>query len=178
MNQNKKSPIQEEVERNLGTYNLTVTTEIDREALALFPHILNLIAFKTTLKRGNEVIGVGTGSSILNQFNKFLGRTVRFAYNASVVDAVIRSTKILDALYVMPSIQKQNEVDIESRDKQAFFSDEDLPQAPSEKQKNFLNKLLENCDDEEKEQYLEQISSPYFSKFQCSELIQKLMPVK
>jgi hypothetical protein len=54
-----------------------------------------------------------------------------------------------------------------------------MPQVATEKQLNFAKKLIENCDEEDKkEQYLEQISSPYFSKFQCSQLIQKLMPVK
>ena len=178
MNQNKKSPIDEEVEKNIGTINLSVTTEVDKEALTLFKHIPNLIAFKTTIKQNGAVVGVGTGSSVLNQFNKFLGRTVRFAYNASLVDALIRSTKISDALYVMPSFQKQNEVDLEGRDKQVFFGEEDLPQVPTDKQKNFLNKLLENLDEDEKEEYLEQMSSPYFSRFECSQLIQKLMPIK
>jgi hypothetical protein len=179
MNQTRKSPIDEEVDKNIGMFNLSVTTEIDKEALAMFKHIPNLIAFKTTLRQNGVVVGIGTGSSVLNQFNKFLGRTVRFAYNASLVDAFIRSTKISDALYIMPSVQKQNEVDIEGRDKQVFFGEEDLPQVATEKQLNFAKKLINsNCDDDEKEQYLEQISSPYFSKFECSLLIQKLMPVK
>jgi len=172
----RRSPIDEEVAKNIGEFTLVVRTEVDREAISLFPQIPNLVAFKTTLKRGNEVIGIGTGSSVLNQFNKFLGRTVRFAYNSSIIDAIIRSTKILDAIYVMPTIQKQNEVDLEGRDKQVFFGEEDLPQVATEKQKSFLKKLIDKCDNSNKKEYLTQLSSPYLSKFECSKLINQLLP--
>ena len=77
-----------------------------------------------------------------------------------------------------PENKIQDEVDLEGRDSPAFFGQDDMPQVATEKQLNFAKKLIANCDDDEKKQYLEQISSPYFSKFQCSELIQKLMPVR
>jgi hypothetical protein len=93
-----------------------------------------------------------------------------------------RGIKNLDALYFkttnQPETKIQNEVDLEGRDSPAFFGEDDMPQVATEKQLNFAKKLIANCDDDKKEQYLEQISSPYFSKFQCSELIQKLMPVR
>ena len=192
MNQNYKSnmsshyekklnPIEEEVLKNLGTFNLKVTIEKDLDMIREFKHIENFIAFKTTLRNeNNEVIGIGTGTGVINRLNKFIERTCIFCKNASLIDAMVKSIKIIDALSIMPNNQNQkgNEVDLEGRDKQIFFSEEDLPQVATEKQLNFAKKLIENCDDDEKEQYLEQISSPYFSKFQCSELIQKLMPVK
>lgn len=178
----QKSPLQEEIERNICSFNLTVTTEIDTDTLSLFKHIPNLIAFKTTLKKGNEMISVGTGASVLNQFNKFLTRTVKFAYNASIIDAIVRSTKILDALSILPTIQKDienNEIDLEGRDERKFYSDEDMPQFATEKQKNFLTKLInEQCDNSEKEEYQNRLKSPYLSKFDCSELIKELMPTK
>ena len=172
------NPIQEEIAKSLGTFSLTVTVEKDTEMTNAFRHIPNFIAFKTTLKKDNNIIGIGTGASVLNRLNKFLDRTVLFAKNASLVDAMIRSTKILDALSIMPINQKESDIDLEQRDSPAFYGENDLPQVATEKQLNFAKKLIENCDEDEKEQYLEQISSPYFSKFQCSELIQKLMPVK
>ena len=177
----KLNPIEEEVLKNLGTFNLKVTIEKDLDMIREFKHIENFIAFKTTLRNeNNEVIGIGTGTGVINRLNKFIERTCIFCKNASLIDAMVKSIKIIDALSIMPNNQNQkgNEVDLEGRDKQIFFSEEDLPQVATEKQLNFAKKLIENCDDDEKEQYLEQISSPYFSKFQCSELIQKLMPVK
>ncbi len=172
----RMDPIQEEVTKNISNFSLTVITEQDFETMALFKNIEGFVAFKTTLKKGNQLLSVGYGSAVLNRLNKFIERTVLFAKNASLIDAMVRSTKILDALAIMPINQKEE--DLEGRDKPAFYGDEDLPQVATEKQLNFAKKLIANCDEDEKEQYLEQISSPYFSKFQCSELIQKLMPVK
>lgn len=174
----RKDPLQEEIEKNIGTFNLTVLVEKDTELMNTFKHIPNFIAFKTILKKDNQVISIGSGSAVLNQYNKFLSRTVRFAYGSSIVDAVVRSVKVLDALSIMPNTQKEN--DLEGRDKQAFYGDEDMPQVATEKQRNFLTKLVnEQCDDgDAKEEYLKQLESPYLSKFECSELIQQLMPVK
>jgi hypothetical protein len=114
--------------------------------------------------------------------NRGIERGVRYSFGNSIVDSVVRGIKNLDALYFNTTNKSENkiqdEVDLEGRDSPAFFGEDDMPQVATEKQLNFARKLIANCDDDEKEQYLEQISSPYFSKFQCSELIQKLMPVR
>ncbi len=175
---NRIDPLQEEIIKNTGSFTLNVTVEKDVEMTNKFSHIQNFIAFKTTLRKDNNIIGIGTGSAVLNQYNKFLSRTVRFAYGSSIVDSIVRSVKILDALSIMPASQKESEEDLEGRDSPAFYGENDMPQVATEKQLNFAKKLIENCGEEEKEQYLEQISSPYFSKFQCSELIKKLMPAR
>lgn len=175
----REDPIQEEISRNIGSFSLSVTVEKDEEMTRKFSHIPNFIAFKTTLSKGNTIIGIGTGASVLNRLNKFLDRTVLFAKNASLVDAMVRSTKILDALSLMPANQKEDEVDLEGRDRQTFFNDEDMPQVATDKQRKFLEKLVnEQCDDDSKKEYLKHLESPYLSKFDCSELIQQLMPVK
>jgi hypothetical protein len=144
-----------------------------------FSHIQNFIAFKTTLRNeNNEVIGIGTGTGVINRLNKFLERTCIFSKNASLIDALMKSIKIIDALSIMPANQKENDIPIEEDvDKPASYGDE-MPQVATEKQKNFLEKLVNsNCDNQEKEKYLSQLKSPYLSKYQCSQLIQKLMPV-
>ena len=174
----RMNPIQEEIAKNTSSYNLKIITEQDFETMALFKNITGFIAFKTTLSKGDQLLSIGYGSAVLNRLNKFVERTVLFAKNSSLIDAMVRSTKILDALYVMPNQKDIEDKDLEGRDSQVFYGEEDMPQVATEKQLNFAKKLIENCDEDEKEQYLEQISSPYFSKFQCSELIQKLMPVK
>lgn len=183
MNTNyRKDPIEEEIDKNTGTFNLTVTVEKDTNMRNEFKHIQNFVAFKATLRKGDEVIGIGTGAAVLNRLNKFVERTVRFAYNASLVDAMVRSTKILDALYITPNNQKidikDDEEDLEGRDRQTFFNDEDMPQVATEKQRTFLTKLLVKCDNSTKEKYLNKLESPYLSKFDCSKLINELMPVK
>jgi len=174
----RMDPIQEEITKSIGkNFNLTVVTEQDFETMALFKNIPGFVAFKTTLKKGNQLLSIGYGSAVLNRLNKFVERTVLFAKNASLIDAMVRSTKILDALSIMPNQKDVEDRDLEGRDSPAFYGDEDL-QTATEKQRNFLSKLVENCDEEDKEEYLDALASPYLSKFQCSELIQKLMPVK
>ena len=172
------NPIQEEITKSIGKISLDVVTEQDFETMALFKNIEGFIAFKTTLKKGNQLLSVGYGSAVLNRLNKFVERTVLFAKNASLIDAMVRSTKILDALSIMPNQKDTEDRDMEGQDFQSSYT-EDLPQVCTEKQRNFLSKLVEkNCDEGDKEEYLDALASPYLSKFQCSELIQKLMPVK
>ena len=176
------NPIQEEIAKNCGTYNLSMVIEEDKETALKLKTIPNSICFLCTLKIGNEVIGIGRGSANLNRMNRGIERGVRYSFGNSIVDAVVRGIKNLDALYFntinKPENKIQEEVDLEGRDSPAFFGEDDMPQVATEKQLNFAKKLISNCDEDEKEQYLEQLTSPYFSKFQCSQLIQKLMPVK
>jgi hypothetical protein len=175
--QERPNPIQEEIAKNVNSFNLIVTTEQDLETMELFKNIPGFVAFKTTLKKGTQLLSIGYGSAVLNRLNKFVERTVLFAKNASLIDAMVRSTKILDALSIMPTNQ-EGDVDLEGRDRPALYGDDDLPQTATEKQRNFLSKLVEKCDEGDKEEYLDALASPYLSKFRCSELIQKLMPVK
>ena len=171
-------PVQEEISKNISIFSLTVTTEQDLETMALFKNIQGFVAFKTTLKKGNQLLSVGYGSAVLNRLNKFVERTVLFAKNSSLIDAMVRSTKILDALSIMPNQKDTEDRDMEGQDFQSSYTG-DLPQVCTEKQRNFLSKLVEkNCDEGDKEEYLDALASPYLSKFQCSELIQKLLPVK
>ena len=86
----------------------------------------------------------------------------------------------MDALYfktINQPANKTQEDEVDS-DSPAFFGGEEISQEATEKQRTFLTKLVKNCDEEDKEEYLSALTSPYLSKFQCSELIQKLMPVK
>ena len=174
----KTDPVQEEMMKNTGSFTLTVIVEKDIEMTNTFKHIPNFIAFKTTLKRGDVVLSIGTGAGILNRLNKFLDRTVLFAKNASLIDAMVRSTKVLDALYLMPTNQKENEVDLEGRDKQVFYGDDDMPQYASQKQRAFLSQLLEKSNNSSKGEYLNHLNSPYLSRFDASEMISSLLPMK
>jgi len=61
---------------------------------------------------------------------------------------------------------------VKGQDFQASYT-EDLPQTATDKQRNFLTKLVEHCEEEEKGEYIDALSSPYLSKFDCSELIKR-----
>lgn len=91
-------PARREIERVIGTYELTATVEEDKQTLATLGHIPGLIAFICNIKRDGEVIGQGRGSAVLNQMNKFIARTVHFAFNSSILNAVAQSTKAIDSM--------------------------------------------------------------------------------
>ena len=169
------NPIQEEIAKNCGTYNLIAVIEEDKDTALKLKTIPNSICFLCTLKIGNEIIGIGRGMASLNRQNRGLERGARYSFGNSLIDAMVRGVKNLDALYFKTDNEEKN---IEGQDFQASYT-EDLPQTCTEKQRNFLSKLVEkNCDEEDKEEYLSALSSPYLSKLECSQLIQKLMPVK
>lgn len=178
----RMNPLEEEVMKNTGSFNLKVTIEKDLDMIKEFSHIQNFIAFKTTLRNENNVVvGIGIGTGVVSRLNKFLERTCIFSKNASLIDAMMKSIKIIDALSIMPNNQNQKETSIpveEDSDKQAFYGDEDMPQYATEKQRAFLSQLLEKCNNSSKEQYLNQIKSPYLSRFDASELISSLLPMK
>ena len=175
-------PIQQEIAKNVGTYNFQAVIEEDKETAFKLKNIPNSICFLCTLKIGNEVISIGRGSANLNRMNRGIERGTRYSFGNSIVDEVVRGIKNLDALYFKttdkPETKISEDKDLEGRDSPAFYGEDDIPQTATDKQRNFLTKLVENCDELEKEEYLSALASPYLSKFQCSELIQKLMPVK
>ncbi len=154
------NPLEEEMQKNTGSFNISVQIEKDIELMSLFKHIPGFIAFKATLRKDNEIIGIGSGTGVLNRLNKFVERTVIFAKNASLIDAMVRSTKILDAISINPS-----------------NTEEAMPEdiLASEKQKSYLRKLVSvNVSDGAKRKYWEsQIDS--LTKDEASEKIQSFV---
>ncbi|MFA6397497.1 MAG: hypothetical protein WDK96_01455 [Candidatus Paceibacterota bacterium] len=161
------SPIQEEVEKNIGTFNLTVQVEEDTATVAQFKHVPNFVAFICTLKRGTETLGIGRGSAVLNRLNKYIERSTRYAYCASIVDAIVRSTKMLDALYLQPNEQKDVDIPVKEADR--------ATEPATDAQKSYLQKLIKvNVVDEQKRKYWEsQINM--LTKDEASEKIQSFV---
>jgi hypothetical protein len=174
---NEKVPVLEEVTRSIGTYNLTATVAVDTEALSIFKHVPGLIAFICTLKKGNDVIGIGRGTATLNRMSKYVDRAVCYAFNASLIDAMVRSTKTLDAIYLKS--MTQDEAVAATREpipNTPTFSTDETEKYATDKQKVFLTRLInKNCKGSTKEEYLSQLNSPYLSKFNCSEMINSLI---
>lgn len=176
----RKDPLRADIERNIGKFNLEITVEEDKNTLNLFKHVPGpIIAYIATLRKDSEVVGIGRGLSVLSKMNKYVDRAVRFAFNASLIDSVVHSTKALDALYLKTNTEKiPDEIDLEKRDEPAFYSDSDMPQYATEKQRTFLLKLVEKCSDSSKEEYQEKLNSPYLTRFDASEMISSLLPMK
>jgi hypothetical protein len=70
----------------------------------------------------------------------------------------------------------KEEISLESRDsKPSYFTDEGNHKYASDKQRNFLKKLVSKCDSSRKREYENKLQSPYLSSFECSSLIKNLL---
>lgn len=163
--QDKKHPVREEVKKSVGTYNLTAIFEEDAQTLALFKHVPGLIAFICTLKRDNEIIGQGRGTAVLSKVNRFIERTTRIAFNASLIDAVVRSTKALDVLQTDLSDKKEDTIPVKS-----VYQTSDVP--ASDKQKSYLLQLIETNVTNENERNEWEGKIDNLTKDEASEAIQ------
>ena len=176
MNTNK-SLADEEIKECIGSYNFTLIVEEDKEAFLLFknPYI---IALKCTLKQGDRVLGIGRSNSVLSPKNKFLKNAVLYSWSASLIDAISKGVKTLNNLPLKADAQKEEseeEPDLEGRDKPAYFTNDDNLKYASDKQRNFLKKLVSKCKDSNKKEYENKLQSPYLSSFEASAIIKNLL---
>lgn len=163
----KTDTVQEEVNKLLGTYQFSATFEQDTQTATTLKHIPGLIAFICTLKKGDKVIGQGRGTTVINQTNRFIVRTINFAFNSAIIDAVVRSTKILDVFRpdVVPHPWNGPNIDTP----ESYSSGENI----TDKQKSYLLQLIQtNVDDEdERENLVAQIDE--YTKEEASQAIKR-----
>lgn len=178
MNTNK-SLADEEIKEAIGSYTFSIEMEVDTEVLELFknPYV---IALKCKIKQGNTLLGIGRANSVLSQRNKYVKTSTLYTWNAAFTDALSKALKLLNELPLKNNTQKETdeiaeEID-EGRDKQAYFANDDDLKYMSDKQKSFLTKLIsKKCNGTKREDYLNQIKSPYFSSVAASVLIKTLL---
>jgi hypothetical protein len=112
---NNKNPIIVEMEKNIGSYTFTAVFERDIQTLEIFKNVKGLIAFVCTLVgKNNEIIGQGRGTSVISsKINKYVEKTIRYAFNSALLDAVAKATKSLDTLKIEATDQKDDAEPIE-----------------------------------------------------------------
>src|SRR3989344_7373517 len=97
----KLDPVQEAIEANEGKISLELSIEEDKETALQLKGIPGpIIAYKCTIRKGSQVLGIGRGSNILSKITKWVDRSVRYTLNASIIDSMIQSVKALDVLYL------------------------------------------------------------------------------
>lgn len=153
----KRHPLREEIRKCIGTHDITAEFTEDTETIGVFKHILGLVAFVCTLKKGGKIIGQGRGTAVLSNMNRYIERTVHTAFNSSLIDAIVRSTKMLDAFHPRANAQQDRGV--------AF----DLI---TDRQQSYLLELIQTgiADEEERSRWEAQISG--LTKDEASEAIQ------
>jgi hypothetical protein len=160
-----KDTVQEEINKLLGTYQFSATFEEDTQTANTLKHIPGIIAFVCTIKKGDKVIGQGRGTTVINQMNRFIVRTINYAFNASLVDGIIRSTKILDAFRPDATPHAWSGADETS-------SDVEVSDIATPKQVDYLRQLIQlNCEEDEREGWLSQLSE--LTKEEASQAIQR-----
>ncbi|MEK7112582.1 MAG: hypothetical protein AAB875_04600 [Patescibacteria group bacterium] len=173
--QDERHPARKEVLKTIGSYNFTAEIQEDAQALALFNRP-GLIAFVCTLKRNkggeNEVLGQGRGVAILNKLNRYVEKTIQAAASAALVDAVVKSTKVLDTLGIEMAVPAKPYVPVG----EAYQAKPDeSSDGATPKQIEYLRQLiaLNIFDDEERNRWEDQISS--LTREDASEAIQKFV---
>ena len=153
-------PVQEAIQKSVGKFDLQISIEEDKETAIQLKDLPGpIIAYKCTIRRGSQVLGIGRGSNILSKINKWVDRSVRYTLNASIIDSMIQSVKALDVLYLKENgeVLTQETIGIDYA---------------SDKQKSYLRELIRaNIFDEGKRKYWEsQIEQ--LTKDEASEKIQ------
>ncbi len=159
----KIDPVQEAVQQNIGKFTLEISIEEDKETVLQLKDLPGpVIAYKCTIRRGSQVLGVGRGSNILSKINKWVDRSVRYTLNASIIDSIIQSVKALDVLYLKDNgeVLTQETIGVDYA---------------SDKQKSYLRELIRsNVFDESKRKYWES-QIDLLTKDEASEKIQSFV---
>jgi hypothetical protein len=180
----KRHPVNKLIIKNTGEINLSLKITEDTQLMNQFKRP-GLVSFVATLRRESEIVGLGHGSVLLNQENRWIERGLAFARNTAIINSIMMACKMIDALKIdSPDVVAtagafpvKDEPDLEGRDRTCSFSDDGTLKIASQKQRTFLQNLIETkCDEESKKEYLCQLNEPYLSSFQASELISSLLP--
>ena len=139
--------VQDEIKKNIKVLSLTAEFTEDKQTLDAFRHINGIIAFLCTLKKDGQVIGFGRGMSVVSKMNRFMEKTINYASNAALIDAVVRAAKVLDVMHI--DFDQQSNVSVPSEVYGMKENQNFVPISP--KQRGYLLKLLESSGAEENE---------------------------
>jgi len=170
--QEKKHPIRDAIGKSVGTFSLSCEIAEDIATISQFKRIKGLVAFTCAIKRDGEIVGFGRGTAVLGPMNRYIDRTVQIAVNSSVIDAVVRATKGLDALRLGVESAVADNASVIG---EAYQSTENNAyDSATPKQVEYLRQLVATSifDDEERNRWEDQISS--FSRSDAHEAIQTL----
>jgi hypothetical protein len=132
----KDHPAQEEVRKFIGQYQLVAEVKEDTDTISLLS-VPGLVSFLCTLRDSEgRILSQGRGSAVLNPNNRFISKMVNLAFGSAFVDASVRCAKVLDTL-------RRND-----HNDTAIEKENDNPELATEKQKNYLIRLLDNSGDD------------------------------
>lgn len=91
-------PVREELDKVIGTYNLTAVIKEDTATLSALKHIGGMVALICSLSRDGKIIAEGRGATVLGPNNKWLTKAVESAANSALSESMIKATRVLGTL--------------------------------------------------------------------------------
>lgn len=155
--QDKKNPIRAAIEQCLGTHTITAVIEEDMQTITTMG-VDGLVSFLCTLSENGRILSQGRGSVVMSPTNRFIQKAIACAFNASVADAALRASRVLDMI----------------RDKTGTVEETNESEPATAKQLEYLRQLIQvNIGDaHERSRRMSQIDG--FTKDQASAAIQEL----
>lgn len=151
-------PIRAEIQKNIGSVTFTATFEEDKEAKEAF-HNEALIAYKCVLSHEGKIIGIGRGLNVLSAENRYLSKSVKWAFSGALINAVSNAVKF-------PDLKGTQTPDFGANDIASAF-------LATDKQKSYIRELIASAvPEDEQEEWLAQVET--MSKEDASEAIQML----
>jgi hypothetical protein len=166
-------PVRKLIEKNLGTITFTAEITEDKQTINLLKNnIPGIIGFLCTLKKDNIVISEGRGESVINPENKYISKNITFAKNASIIDSIVRASKVLDILPLDTNQIKNSGITLNNS--YEVVKEVENSDSITEKQLNYLRTLIKTNVAENKRRELEGEIAEY-SRNEASELIKSLV---
>ena len=129
--QDQNHPVQQEIEKFVGRYQIFADVEQDKATLTLLDYVPGLISFLCTFRDSEgRILSQGRGSAILNKGNRFITKMINLAFGSAFVDASVRC-KVLDTL----RSGGNNTSDYDTKES-------DITELATDKQKQFLLALI------------------------------------
>ena len=174
--QDEMNPIHQEIMRQSGVLNFVVEIREDKETVKDLKHINGgVVAFICFLKLSGELIGVGRSVSVIDdKTTKYFQKNVTYTKNASIIDAVVKSVKILDSLH-SETIPQQNSGIKLKLDKEYQVKEVENSDAITDKQLSYLMTLIKtNIKENNKREQMEKQIKGY-SRDQASDAIKEFV---
>jgi len=167
----RKHPVHEELNKVIGTHNFEATFAIDTETLNKFRAIPGMVGIICHLKRDGQMVSEGRGTAVMSKLNRSVERTTNFVHRSAFLDAIVRYTRVMDALIeTNAEIKQDGFINLDE-----LFKDDNEIIPATEKQRNYLLELVQSnvYSNEERNKWKEEIKG--FSKEEASEAIQSFI---
>ena len=166
----KNHPIHQEIQKVIGKHNFQATFAIDTETLDKFKNIPGLVGIICNLEKDGRPISEGRGVAVMSKINRSIERTVGFTFRSAFLDAVMRYSRVMDALETNSEIKQDGLINLDE-----LFKDDNEVIPMTERQESYLLELIQSkvYKNEDRNKWKDEIKN--YSKEEASASIQVLL---